>query len=107
MILALDTWLLPALAAGSSSYLVSLLWERIRPETAPEHPLSAYLAALSFLLGAFAAGYRQAVYAPDPENNIIVMFVAGASATFFWLLLRRRFPGGRDRDRDRGDRDRG
>ncbi|MBN2337003.1 MAG: hypothetical protein JXP48_00570 [Acidobacteria bacterium] len=107
MILALDTWLLPAIAAGSSSYLVSLLWERVRPETAPERPLSAFLAALSFLMGALAAGYRHAVYAPGPENNIIVMFVAGASATFFWLLLRRHLPGWKDRNRDQGNRDRG
>ena len=104
MILALDIWLLPAIAAGSSSYLVSLLWERLGPQTAPDRPLSARLAALSFLLGAITAGYRHAVYAAGPENNFIAMFVAGASATFFWLLLRRHLPGCNDRERRNRDR---
>jgi len=104
MILALDIWLLPAIAAAAASYLVGILWERLKPQTAPNRPLSAGLAALSFLLGAITAGYRHAVYAAGPENNIITMFIAGASATFFWLLLSRHFPGGNNRGRRIRDR---
>jgi hypothetical protein len=93
MILSMDTWLLPAIAAGSSSYLVCLAWERIKIHTAPNRVLSGFLAALSFLMGAISAYIRNAVFAPSLENNVIVMFVVGASTTYFWLLLRRFLPG--------------
>ena len=87
MILYLDIWLFPAIAAGSASYLVSLLWERFRKNTAPSGVLAAYLAALSFIMGAVCAYYRHTEFAPSLENNVIVMFTAGASTTFFYLLL--------------------
>ncbi len=99
MIFAVDTWLLPAIAASSSSYLVCLAWERFRNSTAPSGLLSAFLAGLSFLMGAICAYYRHTLYSPSLENNVIIMFVVGASTTYFWLLLRRHFPGFNGRGR--------
>jgi len=93
MIFALDIWLLPAIAAGSSSYLVSLLWERVRRATAPSGLMAGFLASLSFVMGAISAYFRNAQYAPTLESNIIVMFFAGASTTYLWLLLRQFLPG--------------
>jgi hypothetical protein len=93
MILAMDTWLLPAIAASSSSYLVCLVWERIRHSTAPSGMLAAFLAGLSFLMGAISAYYRYRLFAPSLESNVIIMFVVGATTTYFWLLLRRHLPG--------------
>jgi hypothetical protein len=99
MILSLDTWLLPAIAASSSSYLVCILWERLRQNTAPSGLIAAYLAVLSFLMGAISAYCRHAMFAQSLENNVIIMFLAGASTTYLWLLLRRflRGPFGRDK----------
>jgi len=91
MLLALDIWLLPAIAAASASYLVSLGWERFRAVTAPSGLMAAFLAGLSFVMGAVSAYYRRELMAAGPENNIIVMFVAGASTTYFWLRLRKYF----------------
>jgi len=99
MIFAMDTWLLPAIASSSSSYLVCLAWERFRHNTAPSGILAAFLAGLSFLMGAICAYYRHAIYAPSLENNVIIMFVVGASTTYFWLLLRKYLPGFNGRDR--------
>ncbi len=99
MILSLDTWLLPAIAAGSSSYLVCLVWEKFRTVTAPSGLMAAFLASLSFLMGAICAYYRHTVFEPSLENNVIVMFIAGASTTYVWLLLRRYLPGPRQRGR--------
>jgi hypothetical protein len=99
MILSMDTWLLPAIAASSSSYLVCLLWERLRHSTAPSGMLAAYLAVLSFFMGAISAYYRHATLAHGLENNVIIMFLVGASTTYFWLLLRRFFRGSNRRDR--------
>lgn len=93
MIFALDIWLLPAIAAGSSSYLVSLLWERFRNATAPSGIMAGFLAALSFVMGAISAYYRAAKFSPSLESNVIIMFVAGASTTYLWLLLRHLLPG--------------
>lgn len=93
MILALDIWLLPAIAAGSSSYLVCLLWERVRSRTAPDNLLEIFLTLLSFLMGAVCAAYRHRYYDASLESNVIVMFAVGASTTFLWLLLRRHLPG--------------
>jgi hypothetical protein len=91
MIFAVDTWLLPAIAAASSSYLVSLTWERVRRETAPNWRTEALLAALSFIMGAISAYYRSAVFDPSLQNNVIVMFAAGASTTYLWLRFRKYF----------------
>lgn len=99
MFFSLDTWLLPAIAASSSSYLVCLAWERFKNSTAPSRMLAAFLAGLSFLMGAICAYYRHRVFNPSMENNVIIMFVVGASTTYFWLLLRRYFPGLNERDR--------
>jgi hypothetical protein len=93
MFLSIDTWLLPAIAAASSSYLVCLAWERIRPHSAPNGLQAAFLAGLSFLMGAICAYYRQAIFAPSLENNVIIMFAVGASTTYFWLLFRKYLPG--------------
>jgi hypothetical protein len=93
MIFSLDTWLLPAIAAGSSSYLVCLLWERLKSATAPGGMMSAFLSGLSFVMGAISAYYRHEAFDPSLENNVIVMFVVGASTTYFWLLLRKHLPG--------------
>ncbi len=90
---AMDTWLLPAIAASASSYLVCLVWERLRQNTAPSGLLALFLAGLSFLMGAICACYRHAFYAPSLENNVITMFLVGGSTTYFWLLLRRHLPG--------------
>jgi hypothetical protein len=95
MIFALETWLLPAIAAGSSSYLVSLGWERFRKPSAPSGTMAGFLAALSFMMGAICAYYRHSVFAHSLENNIIIMFVVGASTTYLWLLLRKYLPGTR------------
>jgi hypothetical protein len=93
MILALDAWLIPAIAAASSSYLVSLLWERLRPRTAPTRLQEAFLAVLSFLMGGICALYRVSAYERSLESNTIVMFLTAAVTTFAWLCLRRHFPG--------------
>ena len=89
MIFSLDTWLLPAIAAASSSYLVSLGWERFRNTSAPSGRTEALLAALSFIMGAISSYYRSALFDPSLENNVIVMFLVGASSTYIWLRLRR------------------
>ncbi len=101
MILSLDIWLLPAIAAGSSSYLVCLVWERVKSRTAPDSPLEIFLALLSFLMGAVCAFYRHSFYGSSLEGNVIVMFAVGASTTYLWLLLRRHLPGLRQRERIR------
>jgi hypothetical protein len=90
---AIDTWLLPAIAAASSSYLVCLLWERLRPSSAPSGLQEAFLAGLSFMMGGICAYYRYTIFITSLENNLIVMFVVGASTTYFWLLLRKYMPG--------------
>ena len=99
MILLLDVWLFPAIAACSASYLVVLAWERVRPQTAPAGPVAAFLAILSFLMGAVCAWYRVRYHGATPENNVIVMFLTGAATTYAWLLLRRFLPVGVDRER--------
>ncbi len=91
MIFALDTWLMPAIAAASSSYLVSLGWERFRNATAPSRRIEVLLAALSFIMGAISSYYRSTLFDPSLENNVIVMFVVGASTTYLWLRLRKYF----------------
>lgn len=93
MFLAVDIWLLPAILASSSSYLVCLAWERIKTRSAPNGKLSALLAGLSFLMGAICAYYRHALFAPSLESNMITMFIVGATTTFLWLLLRKHLPG--------------
>jgi hypothetical protein len=92
MILSLEIWVLPAIAAGASSYLVSLAWEKFRRVTAPTGPMAGFLAGLSCLMGAVCSYYRHITSSPSLEGNIIVMFVAGASSTYLWLLLRRYLP---------------
>ncbi len=99
MILSLDTWLLPAIAAASSSYLVCLAWEKFRYDSAPTGLLEALLAGLSFLMGAICAYYRQTLFSPSLENNVIIMFVVGASSTYFWLLIRKYLPGYKKREK--------
>lgn len=89
MFLSLDVWLLPAIAAGSSCYLVCLLWERYRVNTAPSGFLEGLLSFLSFVMGGASAHYRATLYQRSLENNIIVMFVVGASTTYLYLLLRK------------------
>jgi uncharacterized membrane protein YfcA len=91
MIFALHIWFLPAIAAGSSSFLVSLAWERFRNQTAPSWKMEAFLATLSFIMGAISAYYRSRVLDPGLENNVIVMFLVGASTTYLWLRLRKYF----------------
>jgi hypothetical protein len=91
MIFSLETWLLPAIAAASSSYLVSLGWERLRNSSTPSGLMSAFLSALSFIMGAISSYYRHAFFAASLENNVIVMFVVGASTTYLWLRLRKYF----------------
>jgi glucan phosphoethanolaminetransferase (alkaline phosphatase superfamily) len=93
MIFSIDIWLLPAVSASASSYLVCLLWERFRRQSAPNGFMEIFLGCLSFLMGAFCAYYRYSKYATNLENNAIIMFVVGASTTYFWLLWRRYFPG--------------
>jgi hypothetical protein len=102
MFLFLDVWLIPAIAAGSSSYLVSLLWERLRPMTAPSGLQESFLVILSFLMGCICAFYRDAMYASTLENNTVVMFAAGATATFLWLCLRKYLPVSRGGSRTKG-----
>ena len=89
MIFSLDIWLLPAIAASSSSYLVCLAWEKLRRDSAPNGVMEIFLAALSFLMGAICARIRHPLFGTSLENDVIVMFIAGASTTFFWLLLRK------------------
>jgi hypothetical protein len=99
MIFSMETWLLPAIAAGSSSYLVCILWEKFRHNTAPNGMLAAYLAVLSFLMGAISAYYRHTMFACSLENNVIILFLVGASTTYFWLLLRGFFRNSNRRDK--------
>jgi len=75
------------------------MWEKLRSNTSPGGPLAAFLAGMSFLMGGICAYYRNVRLAPSLENNVIVMFVAGTSATFFWLLLRKYLPGFKKRER--------
>ena len=89
MVLSLDTWLLPAIGAAASSYLVCLGWERFRTATAPSRTMSAFLAALSFLMGAVSSYQRFVLFDVSLENNVIVMFVVAASTTYLWLRLRK------------------
>jgi riboflavin transporter FmnP len=91
MILSLETWLLPAVSAASSSYLVCLVWERVKNRTAPNGIIAGFLAGLSFVMGAISAYLRNALFSLSLENNVIAMFAAGATTTFFWLLLRKYF----------------
>ncbi len=91
MYFALDAWLLPAIASGSSSYLVSLIWEKVRAASAPSGGIAAFLTALSFMMGGISAYLRHNLYATSLENNIIIMYIVGATTTFLWLLMRRRF----------------
>ncbi len=98
MILSLDVWLLPAIAAGSSSYLVCLIWERWKAATAPSGQIEVLLSSLSFIMGAFSSYFRHNLFDPSLENNVIIMFIVGASTTYFWLLLRKYFPGMRNRN---------
>ncbi len=100
MIFSLDIWLMPAIAAGSSSYLVCLAWERIKYRTAPDGLLEGFLAGMSFLMGAICAYYRHHMYAPTLENNVIIMFVVGASTTYVWLLLRKYLPGFKSKEKN-------
>ena len=99
MFMAIDIWLLPAISAASSSYLVCLAWEKVRSGTSPGGPMAAFLAVMSFLMGGICAYYRHELLAPTIENNVIVMFIAVATATYFWLLLRKYLPGFRKRER--------
>ena len=92
MVFSLDIWLLPAIAAGSSSYLVCIIWERYRKHSAPTWMMSIFLSGLSFLMGAICAYYRHLILASSLESDCIVMFIVGASTTFFWLLLRKYLP---------------
>ena len=92
MFLNIDIWVLPAIAAGASSYLVCLIWERLKNKSAPNGTLAGFLFSLSFIMGAVSSYFRHRFYAVSLENNIIVMFIVGASTTFFWLLLRRYIP---------------
>ncbi len=55
--------------------------------------MSAFLAGLSFLMGASCAYYRNTLFSASLENNVIVMFSVGASTTYLWLLLRKHLPG--------------
>jgi hypothetical protein len=92
MIFAMETWLLPAIAASSSSYLVCLTWEKCRQTTAPSGATEIFLAALSFLMGAICSYIRHGLFATSLEGDVITMFIVGASTTFFWLLLRKYLP---------------
>jgi len=98
MIFYINIWMLPAIAAGASSYLVCLIWERYKNKSAPNGALAGFLVSLSILMGAVCSYLRHSIYTVSLENNIIVMFIVGASSTFFWLLLRRYLPnvGGRN-----------
>jgi hypothetical protein len=91
MILSIDIWLLPGIAAASSSYLVSLSWEKFRKSTAPNWRTEAILAALSFFMGAISAYYRSTQFDLSLQNNVIIMFVVGATSTYLWLRLRKYF----------------
>ena len=99
MLFSIETWLLPAIAASSSSYLVCLTWEKCRRSSAPSVPTEIFLAALSFLMGAICAYVRHRLFATSLEGDVITMFIVGASTTFFWLLLRRYLPHINDRGR--------
>lgn len=97
MLFGLDTWLLPAIAAAASSFLVCLTWERLRTATAPSGRMAAFLAALSFIMGAISSYYRHNLFDPSLENNIIIMFFVGASTTYIWLRFRKYFVNSRER----------
>ncbi len=55
--------------------------------------MAGFLSALSFVMGAISAYYRNMQFAATLESNVIIMFVAGASTTYLWLLLRQYLPG--------------
>ena len=93
----METWLLPAIAAASSSYLVCLTWEKLRQNSAPDGAMEIFLAVLSFLMGGICAHLRHALFTTSLESDVIIMFIVGASSTFFWLLLRKYMPRIKDR----------
>jgi hypothetical protein len=97
MIFSIEIWLLPAIAAASSSYLVCLAWEKLRSDSAPNTAMEIFLAVLSFLMGGICAHLRHSLFTTSLESDIIIMFIVGASTTFFWLLLRKYLPGIKDR----------
>jgi hypothetical protein len=80
---------MPAIGAGAASFLVCLLWEHIRYKSAPNGVLAAFLVSLSFIMGALSSYFRYLQYGVGLEENIIVMFTAGGTTTFFWLLLQK------------------
>ena len=88
---------MPAIAAGASSYLVSIGWEKFRRGSAPSGLIAGFLSGLSFIMGAICAYYRHTLFAPSLESNVIVMFFVGATTTHFWLLLRKYLPGFKER----------
>lgn len=93
MILSVDIWLLPALAAGLSSYLVFRGWLHYsRKASASNHLRTELPVILSFLMGAFCAIYRHAVHARSLENNILVMLLVGGITTLAWLWLSKYLP---------------
>ena len=95
----METWLLPAIAASSSSYLVCLAWEKLRQDSAPNGATEIFLALLSFLMGGISAYLRHGLFATSLESDVIVMFIVGASTTFIWLILRKYLPPVKDRSR--------
>jgi hypothetical protein len=99
MIFSVETWLLPAIAAGSSSYLVCLAWEKLRQDSAPDGATEIFLALLSFLMGGISAYIRHGLFASSLESDVIIMFIVAASTTFFWLILRKYLPRIKDRSR--------
>lgn len=93
MFLKINIWLMPAIGAGAASYLVCLVWEHIRQKSAPNGVMAGFLVILSFIMGAFSSYFRYIHYRASLEENIIVMFTAGVTTTFFWLLLRKYIQG--------------
>ena len=95
MIFSLETWLLPAIAAGSSSYLVSLGWERFRKPSAPTGMMAGFLAALSFIMGAICAYYRHTLLWAQPGKQHHHHVCGGGPTTYLCPAARKYFPGTR------------
>jgi hypothetical protein len=87
---------LPAIAAGVSSYLVSWIYQRLRTDHSSDRKAASYIAALSALMGGICSYYRITVLGRSLVNNLLVMSFVGGICTLFWFLIRRHMVGMRD-----------
>jgi hypothetical protein len=87
---------LPAIAAGLSSLFASWIYAKLREDRPKDIKITAYLAALSTLMGGICSHYRLMVFGRSLTNNMLVMSLVAGFVTLTCLLIRRFTPGVRD-----------